>query len=185
MSDNKTLLSQGEIDALVAFLTNSDAAPIGTVLDQNSIDKLIDLVKYNNKRGLFIGENGASGEYADAVVLDKSLDLEAQKQDYELIFKKDGRDYVEILCVSKSGGKTYKLTPSCLVQNKRVEDDKAEWGHAISPLHFNNLALLFGIRYSSETFRAVCGNFAKVMYGYEDAEISTLYYPPEDLAEEE
>jgi hypothetical protein len=41
---------------------------------------------------------------------------------------------------------------------------------------------MFGIRYSSETFRAVCGNFAKVMYGYEDAEISTLYYPPEDDA---
>ncbi len=181
MADNKTLLSQGEIDALVAFLTNSEAAPIGTVLDQSSIDKLIDLVKYNNKRGLFIGENGGS-DAADAVVLDSNLDLEEQKQDYELIFKKNARDYVEILCVSKKGGKTYKLTPSCLLQNKRVEDDETEWGHAISPLHFNNLALMFGIRYSSETFRAVCGNFAKVMYGYEDAEISTLYYPPEDDA---
>ncbi|MCR5824081.1 MAG: hypothetical protein K6G60_06600 [Lachnospiraceae bacterium] len=181
MSDNKTLLSQGEIDALVAFLTNSEAAPIGTVLDQTSIDKLIDLVKYNNKRGLFIGE-GAGNNYTDAVVLDKSLDLEAQKQDYELICKKNARDYIEILCVSKSGGETYKLTPSCLLQNKRVENDKAEWGQAISPLHFNNLALLFGIRYTSETFRFVCENFAKIMYGYEDAEISSLYFPPEDEA---
>ncbi len=184
MSDNKTLLSQGEIDALVAFLTNSEAAPIGTVLDQNSIDKLIDLVKYNNKRGLFIGENGNNGDYSDAVVLDKELDLEAQKQDYELVCSKNARDYVEVLCVSKNGGKTYKLTPACLIQNKRVENDETEWGHAISPLHFNNLALLFGIKYSSETFRFVCENFAKVMYGYEDAEIPTLYYPPEDMAEE-
>ncbi len=184
MSDNKTLLSQGEIDALVAFLTNSEAAPIGTVLDQSSIDKLIDLVKYNNKRGLFIGEGNDTGEYSDAVVLDKGLDLEAQKQDYELICKKNARDYVEIFCVSKSGGKSYKLTPSCLIQNKRVEEDKAEWGHAISPLHFNNLALLFGIKYSSETFRFVCENFAKVMYGYEEADISMVYFPPEDVNEE-
>ena len=181
MSENKTLLSQGEIDALVAFLTNSEAAPIGTVLDQSSIDKLIELVKYNNKRGLFIGEGG-DGEYADAVILDKGLDLEEQKKDYELICKKDGRDFIEVLCVSKNGGKTYKLTPSCLLQNKRVENDKSEWGMAISPLHFNDLALLFGIKYSSETFRFVCNNFAKVMYGYEDAEISSLYFPPEDKA---
>ncbi len=180
MSENKTLLSQGEIDALVAFLTNSEAAPIGTVLDQSSIDKLIDLVKYNNKRGLFIGEGGGGSDYADAVVLDSELDLEEQKKDYELICKKDGRDFIEILCVSKKGGKTYKLTPSCLLNNKRMEDDKSEWGMAISPLHFNNLALLFGIKYSSETFRFVCSNFAKVMYGYEDAEISRLYFPPED-----
>ena len=180
MSDNKTLLSQGEIDALVAFLTNSEAAPIGTVLDQSSIDKLIELVKYNNKHGLFIGEGQQTGAYSDAVVLEKGLDLEEQKQDYEIICRKDARDYVEILCVSKTGGKTYKLTPSCLLQNKRVENDKAEWGQAISPLHFNNLALLFGIKYSSETFRFVCTNFAKVMYGYEDADISSLYYPPED-----
>ncbi|MCR5584671.1 MAG: hypothetical protein K6F63_04460 [Lachnospiraceae bacterium] len=180
MSENKTLLSQGEIDALVAFLTNSEAAPIGTVLDQSSIDKLIELVKYNNKRGLFIGEGNGEGEFSDAVVLDKSLDLEEQKKDYEIICRKDARDFVEILCVSKTGGKTFKLTPSCLLQNKRVEDDKAEWGLAISPLHFNNLALLFGIKYSSETFRFVCSNFAKVMYGYEDAEISSLYFPPED-----
>ncbi len=180
MSDNKTLLSQGEIDALVAFLTNSEAAPIGTVLDQSSIDKLIELVKYNNKHGLFIGEEQTGGVYSDAVVLEKGLDLEEQKQDYELICRKDARDYMEILCVSKTGGKTYKLTPSCLLQNKRVENDKAEWGHAISPLHFNNLALLFGIKYSSETFRFVCTNFAKVMYGYEDADISSLYFPPEE-----
>ncbi len=184
MSENKTLLSQGEIDALVAFLTNSDAAPVGTVLDQSSIDKLIELVKYNNKRGLFIGENGNGGDYSEAVVLDKGIDLEAQKQDYEIVCKKNSRDYVEVLCVSKTGGKTYKLTPSCLMQNRRVENDESEWGHAISPLHFNNLALLFGIKYSSETFRFVCENFAKVMYGYEDAAIPNIYYPPEDVAEE-
>ncbi len=180
MADNKTLLSQGEIDALVAFLTNSEAAPIGTVLDQSSIDKLIELVKYNNKRGLFIGEGGNGAGSENAVVLDKGLDLEEQKKDYELICRKDAKDYIEVLCVSKNGGKTYKLTPSCLLQYKRVEDDETEWGHAISPLHFNDLALLFGIEYSSETFRFVCNNFAKVMYGYEDAEISTLYFPPED-----
>ncbi len=184
MSENKTLLSQGEIDALVAFLTNSDAAPVGTVLDQSSIDKLIELVKYNNKRGLFIGENGNGGDYSEAVVLDKEIDLEAQKQDYEIVCKKNSRDYVEVLCVSKTGGKTYKLTPSCLMQNRRVENDESEWGHAISPLHFNNLALLFGIKYSSETFRFVCENFSKVMYGYEDAVIPNIYYPPEDITEE-
>jgi hypothetical protein len=180
MSDNKTLLSQGEIDALVAFLTNSEAAPIGTVLDQSSIDKLIELVKYNNKHGLFIGEGQNSSEYENAVILDKELDLEEQKQDYELICQKNGKDYIEILCVSKKGGKTYKLTPSCLLQNKRVENDKSEWGHAISPMHFNDLALMFGIKYSSETFRFVCTNFAKVMYGFEEADISNIYFPPED-----
>lgn len=181
MAEDKTLLSQNEIDTLIAFLTNSDSAPIGAVLEQKSIDKLIELIKYNNKRGLFIGEE--ESDMSNIAVLDPEKDLDAQRKDFELVFKKDNRDYVEILCINKNDGTTYRLTPGCLLHNRHIEDD-TEWGSAISPLNFNRLALLFGISYSSETFREVCNNFSKVVYGYEDAEIPAIYYPPEESEKE-
>lgn len=184
MSEDKTLLSQSEIDTLIAFLTNSEAAPIGTVLDQRSIDKLIDLVKYNNNRGFFIG--GQAAETVEEIaVLEPGMDLDVQRKDFELICQKDARNFVEVLCVNSKDGTMYKITPGCLLHNRRVEEDNTEWGLAISPMNFNKIALLFGIRYSSETFRNVCGNFAKVLYGDEDATIPKIYYPPdeEDLEE--
>ncbi len=62
MAENRTLLSQSEIDALVSFLQHDDTSKkttIGEVLDQSSIDKLVDLIRLNNDRGVFLDSDSA------------------------------------------------------------------------------------------------------------------------------
>ena len=57
MAENRALLSQSEIDALVSFLQHdgtTKTSSIGEVLDQNSIDKLVDLIRANNDQGVFL-----------------------------------------------------------------------------------------------------------------------------------
>ena len=61
MAENRTLLSQSEIDALVSFLQQGSDTPepvaIGDVLDQSSIDKLVDIIRFNNSHGVMLNND--------------------------------------------------------------------------------------------------------------------------------
>lgn len=178
--DNKTLLSQTEIDALIEFLQESSVAPSGKVLDQRSIDKLIELVKFNNSRGIFFsGKDDADARVAAAPIVDPESENELNREDCLLEFEISPNGFAQVYCFNSKTDRKFRISPTCLVENRFVSDD-VEWGYAIAPKPFNRVAGLFGIGYSSKTYSEVCRNFAKVQYGDPDAEIAELYLPPED-----
>ena len=58
MADSKALLSQNEIDALVSFLTTQEESVDKSILSQESIDKLIDMVNHGmDPHGLLDDKN--------------------------------------------------------------------------------------------------------------------------------
>lgn len=176
MAENRTLLSQNEIDTLVSFLMSQKDVSIGNVLDQASIDKLIDLVQFNNQNGIYFSKDqGLAGAITQAQVIDD--DFVISKDSCTLEIATDSNGFIEVFCRNNENGKQIHLTPTCLEQKKYIPDDNSEWGYCITPKHFNKLANLFGVSYSAETFDAVCHNFAKVVFGNESAEIPNIYYP--------
>lgn len=176
---NNTLLSQQEIDALVAFLQTKSDTNIGQVLDQSSIDKLIELVKYNNEKGVFFTK-GSSANLGNAEIIDPESDIAMEKDDCTLECETSSNGFLEVYCYNKKTDKKYHLSPACLDKGCYVHEDDSEWGYAISPKTFNKLANLFGISYTTDTYYFVCSTFAKVMYGRSDAHIAIIYCPPED-----
>lgn len=181
MAESKTLLSQKEIDALVNFLRTNASAPIGRVLDQASIDKLIDLVTYNNKQGIFV--NSAAQESVipeNTVLLDLTSSSEEQRKNCTLHYGIGKNGYVEISCIDKVKDIAYIITPACLEHRKYIDNDETSWGYAIEPRVFNDLALLLGVSYTAETFNAVISGFARLMFGDADAQLPSIYLPSED-----
>ncbi len=180
MGESKTLLSQNEIDALVLFLQGNKGTPIGEVLDQSSIDKLIELVKYNNRMGVYFGRSTEKLDMpAEGVLFNPDYDIASQRENCSIECEPGENGFIELFCVNSADGGRYRLTPACFENNRYIPDDSTAWGYAIEPKMFCKLANMFGVKYSTATYEFVCRNFAKVMYGNESAVIAGVYLPPE------
>ncbi|MBO7336848.1 MAG: hypothetical protein J6U42_07935 [Lachnospiraceae bacterium] len=182
MAENRTLLSQSEIDALVSFLQQSeqtDQVAIGDVLDQSSIDKLVDIIRFNNNHGVFL-----NGDTTAAILSAGDVDITApdgtvvDRSACELEYKISDTGMAEIYCLDTSSFTAYKISPDSLKQRKYVAEGTS-WGRAVSPRHFNKVANLFRLEYSQETFNFVIRHFAEVMYGDPNADVSKIYFPVE------
>ena len=180
MAENRALLSQSEIDALVSFLQHdgtTKTSSIGEVLDQNSIDKLVDLIRANNDQGVFLDPDALNLGAIEApitaqngTVLDTSV--------CELDFRITPEGIAEICCVNMSDATFYKIYPECLIQGKYVSEG-SEWGRAVSPRHFCMIADLFGLEYPPEAYNAVVARFCEIMYGSSSAQPASIYCPVE------
>ncbi len=184
MAENRTLLSQSEIDALVSFLqqggANSEATSIGDVLDQSSIDKLVDIIRFNNNHGILLNaDTTAAALCAGNVDIPTADGTNLDKSACELQYKIADSGMAEIYCVNKNDGASYRIAPDSLKQRKYVAEG-SEWGFAVSPRHFNKVANLFRINYSQDTYTAVLKRFNEIMYGSADAEASRIYFPVEN-----
>ncbi len=180
MAENRTLLSQSEIDALVSFLQHDDTSKkttIGEVLDQSSIDKLVDLIRLNNDRGVFLDSDSADIAFgAGSAEIINSEGSAVDKSDCELDFRVTPEGMAEICCVDMADASFYKISPESLIQGKLVSDG-SEWGRAVSPRHFCMVAELFGLEYAPEVYNSVVARFAEIMYGSASAKPSDIYYP--------
>ena len=89
MSDNKALLSQSEIDALVSFLKTKEKIG-GEVLNQSSIDRLVEILTDAK------AEDGASGRFYGNAVLSVEKDIAVQREQCTLLYEKDDKNFAHI-----------------------------------------------------------------------------------------
>ena len=184
MAENRTLLSQDEIDALVSFLQNqqggsTEAVSIGDVLDQSSIDKLVDIIRFNNNHGIYLNaDTTAQALSAGNVDITASDGTVVNKEKCELVCRISGAGMAELFCRDKDSDELYPIAPESLSQRKYVKEGKA-WGRAVSPRHFNKVANLFRLNYSQDTYKAVTDRFAEVMYGGGSQDVARIYFPIE------
>ena len=173
MSDNKALLSQEEIDALVSFLKTKEK--IGNeVLDQASIDRLVEIL--NEAKGA--GESVAGGgRFYGNSVLAVEQDIAVQKEQCTLLYEKDDRGHAKIVCENVVTGMRYDITPECLNQSYLVDSTGESWGFAIMPVLFDLAALQLQVRYTADVFSEVCADYAKLLFGDENAELPNMYLP--------
>lgn len=168
-SNNFTLLSQDEIDALVSFLTEKDVAVDSGVLSQESIDRLVSLLS-SADRNLF-GKEVVSDNVEAVVDKDviKGLEMLCNiKEDTVLLS-------IYVVC----NGEKIELNPMCLEYGEVVESASV-WGKAIVPAMFCRISALFELEYTKETYKRVVERFAEVMYGDKDAGIASVYLPNAD-----
>ncbi len=173
MSDNKALLSQDEIDALVSFLKTKDK--IGNeVLDQASIDRLVEIL---NEAKPTEGSAGGVGRFYGNSVLSVEKDISVQREQCMLLYEKDTRGYAHIVCENTVTGMRYEITPESLNQSCLVESAGESWGFAIMPVMFDLAALQLQVKYTAEAFSDVCGDYAKLLFGDENAVLPNAYLP--------
>ncbi len=176
MPENKTLLSQNEIDTLIKFLESHDSTPIGTVLPQGSIDKLVEIIKFNNKRGIFLGKDAPldfSNAQPQAIFIKDENGAAVNTTSCALEYSvEDG--IVKIFCADNATGKKYPIFPDSLVSRTYVSEGDS-WGRAISPRTLVKIADLFNITCSSETLDAAGKRFAEVVYGDVNARVAQYY----------
>ena len=172
MSDNKALLSQEEIDALVSFLKTKDQI-VNEVLDQASIDRLVEI--------LTEAKNDASpmekGRFYGNAVLSVEQDIAVQREQCTLLYEKDELGFVHIVCENYVSGARYEITPECLSQSCLVESTGERWGKAVLPVLFDLVAMQLQVRYNADVFSQVCKDYAKLMFGNEKAELPNVYLP--------
>lgn len=166
-----SLLTQKEVDTLVAFLNNNRENMNSDVMNQHSIDKLINLITSDSDNIIL--------DLFDPLAhinhgLKETLDFYIDKNDLcELcISVDDATGFIVLTAYNTVNGKALNITPKLINEN-----DTEDWGRFVSPLFFNRIAYTFNLKYTTETHNKVCNIFAEHMYGTEKHKISQFYLP--------
>jgi len=172
--NNKTLLSQTEIDTLVKFLVEQKQGIQSSVLTQESIDKLVlllskqdtDLLKFDISH---LNENSITETeeiLSNLVQYDNSLL-------YELtLTESDNR--IHLIATNKETNTVLQITPKSLELMSIVDDD-SYWGCCIDPVLFDKIATVFHFKYTRETLDSVTKLFAEKMYGSATITLPSIY----------
>ncbi len=181
MSDNMVLLSQGEIDSLLDFLKQQKSKFGNEVMDQESVDRLISLLRTDSSRNVkfdTVVPEMKRGSGNALIRIEEIGSLKEQQQNCKLECEMDqGTGYIRIFCYDKVSDKKYYITPKCMEQMRYISGDNSEWGRAVVPLTFDQIAVLFSVKYSKATFDKITAIFTERMYGEAGANISDLYMP--------
>lgn len=166
-----SLLTQKEVDALVAFLNDNREYMNSDVMNQNSIDKLISLITNDSEH--IILDVFDPFVHMHQNILETS-DFYMDKNDVcELCFSVDDTTgFIVLTAYNTVNGKTVEITPKLINKN-----DTTDWGYSISPVFFNYIAKIFKLKYTKKTHNTVCNTFAKYMYGSEKHKIAEIYLP--------
>lgn len=159
--NNFSLLSQEEIDSLVAYLKGNTRTVESKVLNQESIDKLILMMQ--TFRGTTTEKKNVRAIKA-VLSGDKTWELQ--------ILVNENTKYMELYATE--GSRQEKITPESFLNGCFLDDD-SQWGFSISPTIFCNVASLYGIRFTRETYEQVVRQFAKVNYGTLDYTVPAFY----------
>lgn len=170
-NEDFTLLSQDEIDTLVTFLTANNASISGDVLNQESVDKLIALIR----NGL-PGKQKSLFDFPDVGLTDP-LSAMGFRNDSKVVCTltatKDADGYLLLTITNTANGQTMPLTPET-ADHSQVDSN---WGFSMAPVMFSKLARTYGVRFTQETYDFICRDFAERNYGSKDAAISSVYFP--------
>lgn len=166
-----SLLSQLEIDTLVAFLTEKKNSINSDVLNQESIDKLIMLLHTDKERmalSNLLLSSSAGMELLSATNFRSDI-----HEVCELLFQvNNDTGFVELKIFNTVSKETIELTPRLFSKG-----DSEHWGAAIQPSFFNRIAHVLTLKYTQETHDNVCRRFAKIMYGDENFKLPLIYLP--------
>lgn len=176
MAENRALLSQNEIDALVNFLTTKETVG-NEVLDQSSIDRLVRVLSDQRLTENAETFSGSTARFSANSVLSVEKDIAVQREQCTLLYEKDDKDFAHIVCTNQVTGVRYEITPECLNQASLVENAGESWGRAVMPVMFDLAAMQLQVNYTAEVFSKVCGDFAKVMFGNEKVQLPNVYLP--------
>lgn len=160
--NNFSLLSQEEIDSLVNYLRKGNHKIVESkVLNQESIDKLILMMQSFRE---VTADNQNVRAVSCVLSGDRTWSLEMSVN--------DSRGYVELYVTD--GNKHEKITPESFAAGCFLGDN-SQWGFAISPSMFCDVASVFGIRFTKETYEQVVRQFAKINYGSPDYPVPSFY----------
>jgi hypothetical protein len=177
MSENMTLLSQTEIDTLVEFLLEKKQDVHNEVLNQDSIDRLIHLIRTTHINN--IRTSSKVGEITDQKRLYTALTIRDDlSQVCELTVNVLENGYIDILLLNRTTGNTYKVTPVG-AREMTISDDDSQWGRCISPLTFVDIADAYGAKFSEETYQNICSIYANVKFGNTEYSIPDFFLPEE------
>lgn len=167
ITNNNTLLSQKEIDTLIRFLTSHDQPVQGTVLSQDSIDKLVSLLQNNGTSNVDLFCTGHPSDLSSITPENLS--------DYTLDFTIDEESsYISIIAENEES--SINITPLALSILK-ITKDNSEWGFYIEPVIFDRIASIFSLKYTKATYDKICELFSLKHYGKPDAVIPHIYLP--------
>ncbi len=166
-----SLLTQDEIDALVDFLTEKKTDVGSTVMSQDSIDKLIEII-----RGDLLRKNIELMDPIRNIVSDLLQKLEIRSSESEIcelrIESDSSTNFLIMNVYNTATGVTTKLTPDMV-----NDDGIQEWGFSISPIMLTRLALTLHLKFTDETYSKICRIYAKYNLGSEDAKIPSIFLP--------
>lgn len=170
-NEDFTLLSQEEIDTLVTFLTANNASISGDVLNQESVDKLIALIRNGlpgKQKNLF--------DFPDIGLTDTLSAMGFRNDSKEvctLTAAKDADGFLVLTITNTANNQTMSLTPETTDHSQA----DANWGFSMAPVMFSKLARTYGVRFTQETYDFICHDYAERNYGSKDAAISSVYLP--------
>ena len=175
-NNNNALLSQKEIDTLVKFLIDQKQGIQSTVLTQQSIDKLVqllsnqglDLLKLNIVDVSKYSNNETEEVLSNLINYDKTLSYELS---YEVIDNK-----VNLTATNTETNTILHITPNSL-ELMSIINDKSCWGCCIDPNLFDNIATVFHFKYKRETLDSVINLFTEKMYSSTAIELPNIYHP--------
>lgn len=172
---NFSLLNQREIDTLIDFLSKSKEDLNDDVLNQESIDKLIRLIRYDNLSSVRLDELDSIHIHID-ILRDLGIREDAS-QICELSFHLDPEtEFVVLTATNTITGKSYDVNPASL-DRLEIFGGLASWGYSIPPILFNKIARIFDCKYSRQTYEDICALFALKNYGSSEQQLPSLYYP--------
>ena len=121
-----SLLSQSEIDTLINFINDKREGVDSSVLNQESIDKLLEMLRFNNGRAkkeeiLHMGE--VEGTLADLITVRHGDDVCALEYSVD-----EANDFVRLEAVNTVTKERMEITPKMF-----NEGDGELWGPCIAP----------------------------------------------------
>lgn len=175
-NNNKALLSQKEIDTLVKFLIDQKQGIKSTVLTQQSIDKLVqllsnkglDLLKFNIVDVSTNTNNETEEVLSNLIKYDNRLTYELS---FEVLENK-----VLLTAINKETNTLLHITPKSLELMSIVNDNSC-WGCCIDPYLFDKIATVFHFKYKRETLDSITKLFSEKMYGTTHFELPNIYRP--------
>lgn len=173
MSETNTpSLSQDEIDALITFLDNNkeNYSLRGDTLSQESINKLIELVKSIPSLDKNISLNPA------AMNASSFFSNKENTKDYLLNFKTDEAGQINIFAYNSETKEAVTILPKML-SKAEVAGLPDVWGICMSPNTFHHIAKLLDLSYTDETLNELIALFTEKMYGRTDVVLPAFYLP--------
>ena len=172
---NMALLSQSEIDTLIAFLNREKEKTVveSEVLSQESIDKLIDLIQ--NNQGIRSEElQLRMGLVGDALAFFYATQDATYQRGLKYELTVELGDVVKLYAKNPQSGAQIELLPEYL-QELTFAGESCGWGICLMPVVFRQVADKMELVYGADTWEQVQKHFAKNMYGKEDVNIPAIY----------
>lgn len=167
-----TLLTQTEIDTLVDFLTSKKDNLGETVLTQESIDRLIALIRDGyvpSKKNLFDPSDDGLTDFLTDTNFRKNASVKCTLSATVDV----ATDYVVLSVTNTETNETMQITPKTLDSSQTNES----WGYCIAPVMFSRLARTLDVYFTQETYDAICKRFALRNYGDGSVSIPSMYQP--------